>query len=93
MHEDEAKGNDDRHAWGCGDEKRGRGGTIGEALGAGELLYPIRHLYTGIEDKDGCTVKRELQSEWTGTYMPDLRESPFLFVSLLHTTSKRQSRR
>lgn len=89
MHEDEAKGNDDRHAWGCGDEKRGRG----EALEPGRLLYPIRHLYTGIEDKDGCTVKWELQSEWTGTCMPGLREFPFLFVSPLHTTSKRQFRR
>lgn len=68
-------------------------GKHGEALEPRELLYPIRHLYTGLEDKDGCTVKWELQSEWTGTYMPDLRGLPFLFVSLLHTTSKRQFRR
>lgn len=73
--------------------KKGKHGEARGGIGAGELLYPIRHLYTGLEDKDGCTVKWELQSEWTGTYMPDLRELPFLFVSMLHTTSKRQFRR
>lgn len=35
MHEDEAKGNDDRHAWGCGDEK-GDEGKHGGGVGAEE---------------------------------------------------------
>lgn len=77
VHEDEAKGNDDRHAWGCGDEKKGTRGGTGGGIGAGEAPISNSSLVHLNRGQDGCTVKWELQSERTGTYMPDLREFPF----------------
>lgn len=68
-------------------------GAAGEASEPEELLYPIRRLYTGIEGKLGCTVKWELSPDGQGHICLIYGEFPFLFVSMLHTPSKRQSRR
>lgn len=69
MHEDEAKGNDDRHAWGCGDGKGKHGGGIGagEAPISSSSLVHLNRGQAWMHSKVGIWSGR------TGTYMPDLR--------------------
>lgn len=71
MHEDEAKGNDDRHAWGCGDEKGEARGGIG-AEGAPISHSSLVHWTRGqgwMHSKVGTSVRmdRDIYALSTGT--------------------------